>query len=88
MSRKISSLEPAERPYTVALSDAEVFALIKHHVAMTKRVTKIVGNKLLVLSAKSPLPQRRDSNALIEEGRKMVEAHLARAKGLQSFIKP
>ena len=55
---------------------------------MTKRVTKIVGNKLLVLSAKSPLPQRRDSNALIEEGRKMVEAHLARAKGLQSFIKP
>ena len=88
MSDKTTSIEPAEEhPYTVALSSAEVVALIKHHIRMTKRVTKVVGDKLLVLQAKSLLPNRRESSAMIEQGRVMVEAHLKRAKGLQSILR-
>jgi hypothetical protein len=86
---KNSGWEPAEeRPYTVALSLAEVHALINHHISQTKRCTKFVGNKLLKLSASSPLPTSQESKAYIEEGRKIVEAHISRAKGLQSFLKP
>jgi hypothetical protein len=89
MSKKISGWEPAaERPYTVALSAAEVHALVNHHVAMTKRCTKFVGNKLLKLQAgSSVLPKKREVDAYIEEGRKIVEAHIKRAQGLQSFLK-
>ena len=89
MSKKIPSWEPVtERPYTVELSLAEVHALINHHILQTKRCTKFVGNKLLKLSASSPLPSSRESKAYIEEGRKIVEAHIKRAQGLQSFLKP
>ena len=89
MSGKISGWEPAaERPYKVDLSVAEVNVLINHHVAQTKRCTKFVGKKLLLLSANEILPKRREANAYIEEGRKIVEAHIARAQGLQSFLKP
>lgn len=87
MSKTISAWEPAsERPYSVALSVAEIHALINHHIAQTKRCTKFVGNKLLKLQASSPLPSKRESNAYIEEGRKIVEAHINRAKGLQSIL--
>ena len=89
MSKSISAWEPAaERPYTVSLSVAEVHALINHHISQTKRCTKFVGNKLLKHAASSVLPSERESKAYIEEGRKIVEAHIARAKGLQSFLKP
>ena len=87
MSKKIFCWEPAEeRPFQVELSLAEIHALVNHHIAQTKRCTKFVGNKLLKLSASSALPNRRESNAYIEEGRKIVEAHIARAKGLQSIL--
>ena len=89
MSEKIAAWEPAaERPYTVSLSAGEVHALINHHIAQTRRCTKFVGNKLLKLSASSVLPSPRESKAYIEEGRKIVETHISRAKGLQSFLKP
>ena len=88
MSKTITAWEPAaERPYAVQLSAAEVHALINHHVSQTKRCTKFVGNKLLKLSATSVLPNRRQSSAYIEEGRKIVDAHISRAKGLQSILK-
>jgi len=87
VSKIISGWEPAEkRPFQVDLSVAEIHALVNHHVAQTKRCTKYVGNKLLKLSASSVLPNRRESNAYIEEGRKIVEAHIARAKELQSIL--
>lgn len=86
MSEKYSSMEPAVRPYQVDLSVAEIAALINHHIRMTKKVTKIVGDRLLKLQAPSTLPSRMESNSLIKEGRKIVDAHTARAKGLQSIF--
>lgn len=88
MSKKISGWEPAaDRPYTVALSTAEVHALVNHHASMAKRCTKFVGNKLLKISPVSALMSPSETKAYIAEGRKIVEAHCARAKGLQSFLK-
>jgi len=88
MSNKISGWEPApDRPYQVELSVAEVHALIKHHISQTRRCTKFVGNKLLKLQAGSAFPKKREADAYIEEGRKIVAAHISRAKGLQSFLK-
>lgn len=88
MSTKISAWEPAaERPFTLALSHAEVAALVNHHIAQTRRCTKFVGNKLLDLRASSVLPNAREAKAYIDEGRKIVEAHVQRAKGLQSILK-
>jgi len=87
MSEKISTHEPADRPRTVALSDAEVLALINYHIAQAKRVTKTVGEKLCDLRSGSIFKSRASSSALIEHGRKLVRAHLDRATGLQSFLK-
>lgn len=87
MSKTISYIEPAERPRMVALSDGEILELVRHHVSMTKRVTKHVGKQLLTLSANSVMPKRRESNALIDQGRKIVDAHIARATGLQCILK-
>ena len=89
MSKTISGWEPApDRPFTVALSGAEVVALVNHHILQTKRCTKFVGKKLLTMSATSIMPARKESNAYIDEGRKILEAHIARAQALQSFLKP
>ena len=88
MSKTISGWEPAaDRPYTVALSTAEVQALVNHHAKMAKRCTKFVGNKLLKISPTSASLSPRETKAYIEEGRKIVEAHIARAQGLQSILK-
>jgi len=88
VSKTISAWEPvADRPYQVALSAAEVYALVNHHISQTKRCTKFIGNKLLKVSEHSVSLSPRESKAYIKEGRKIVEAHIARAKGLQSFLK-
>ena len=87
MSKTNLGWEPASnRPHKVALSHAEIIALINYHVAQTKRCTKFVGKNLLVLQANSILPKRRESNALIEKGRKICNAHIGRAEGLQSIL--
>ncbi|MDR3427825.1 hypothetical protein [Silvimonas sp.] len=88
MSNTVQGWEPAaDRPYTMALSAAEVHALINHHINQTKRLTKIVGNKLLKLRSSTILPSRRQANAYIEEGQKIVSAHIARAQTLQAILK-
>jgi len=88
VSKKISSLEPAERLRNLDLSDAEVLALVRYHVSMTKKITKYVGKALLNLNMKNPLfSSRREGNALIDEGKKQVVAHIARVTALQSILK-
>lgn len=86
MSKTFSAVEPAERPLTVALSDTEVMALVNWHINMSNRTIKVVGKKLLTLRAKSLFPTKRESDALIQFGREQCEAHLQRAKGLQSIL--
>ena len=88
MSAKYPSLEPAtERPHTLALSKAEVVALVRYHTGMIKRVTKTVGAHLCDMRSKTLLASSRDTKAVINEGQKLVEAHFDRAKVLNDTLK-
>lgn len=87
MRKTFSSVEPAERPLTVALSDAELIAVINYHVAATRRISKATGKMLLEKRASNLFFKSRESNVLIAEARKLVDAHMARAIGLQSILK-
>lgn len=87
MRKTFSSVEPAERPLTVALSHAELVAVINYHVAATRRISKLTGKTLLEKRAENVFFKSRESAALISEARKQVDAHMARALGLQSILK-
>jgi hypothetical protein len=78
--------EPAERPFMVALSDAEMLALIHHHIKEMRHITKSVGNKLMDLRANNPFAGARTSRILIDAGKDLMNAHAQRAKGLQSIL--
>lgn len=86
-STKISLSEPAERPYSVALSKAEVCILARHHVSQTKRISKEFGQQALQLNAKSIFGSPRELRALKDLCVEQLKAHQDRARGLISIIK-
>ena len=82
---KYSTNEPAERPYQVALSAAEVIALVNYHAGHAKKIPKDLGKALLNKS--NPfLTRPRDTKFLINECEAQGNAHLNRGKGLLSFL--
>lgn len=84
---KASCQEPAERNLTLAVSEAEVVALVKFHCAQAKAITKRFGKAALELRASSLLPSGRQLEKLAVVARAQQEAHIARAKGLASLLK-
>lgn len=86
-SNKISMVEPADRPFSVALSEAEICILARHHVAQTKRISKEFGQQALQLSAKSIFGSPRELKALKDVCMEQLKAHQTRALGLISIIK-
>jgi len=83
---KVSCVEPAERPLTVAISHAEVIALINYHVAQSRRIMKLTGKTLLEKRATSLLPSNREHIALIRVAKRQCDSHLARATDLSKMV--
>ena len=84
---KYSATEPAERPHTIQLWSTEIAALVNWHIGCTKKITRAVGSRVCELSASSVFGKPRESRLLIDEGKKLIEAHILRARGLQSILK-
>ena len=84
---KYSTNEPAERPYQVALSAAEVVALVNYHAGHAKKIPKDLGKALLNKSITAFVTTSRDRKILIDDCEAQVNAHLNRGKGLLSFLK-
>jgi hypothetical protein len=86
LTMKITTYEPAERPIQIAISLAEMLALVKYHEAQVKRIPKELGKALL-----QPTPygvtRAKMAARYQKEGQALVEAHLQRARGLLSILK-
>ena len=83
--KTFSTIEPAERPFTVALSEAEIAALANWHLTVAKRIPQKLGKTALKFSADN-LFRARDSKALFNHAREQIDAHCKRAQGLNSII--
>ena len=84
--KKISTIEPAERPFTIALSESEIAALANWHLNIARGIPKKLGQATLKFSAENIFRTARDQKALIDHARDQVKAHCNRAKGLSSII--
>ncbi len=85
MSEKISMIEPAERVVTVALSKAELVALIRYHITAAKGVPKRLGKASLGLEDGS-VPTPGVLKALQKIAMEQVEGHIARHKELVKIL--
>ena len=65
----------------VAVTEIEICALVQWHARQCGRITNQVGKMVLTKFS------RREARIVIDEGEKMVKAHIARAKELQSILK-
>jgi hypothetical protein len=81
------TIPPEDRPYTVALSANEVYALVKWNCAQMRRITKLFGQEALQLQAKSCFPQGTRLNQMKDVCKAKVEEHFKRAQGLASILK-
>jgi len=86
MGLKISKQEPAERPFTLSLSAAEVIVLANYHVKESKAVVKQYGQAVSAVMMSRPL-SKREQAALNQEAGTLMAAHSLRAKGLLSLVK-
>jgi len=87
MSKTYSTIEPAKRPYTVALSSAEIIALVKFHGSCAKNLSNATG-KFLTQGGGGmfKLPSSTEARIAIKVAKESIEAHGNRARGLLSFI--
>lgn len=82
MSKKTISLqEPAERPIMIALSYAELNAVIIHHRQSRKKAANRVG-KILATEKLKPNQLAQLQKTMTD----LLEAHSLRAKGLYSVL--
>ena len=87
MDNKFSTQEPAERPFTVALSASEVAALSNWHLSICRKIPKRLGQAQMELQAKSILGSPRQMKQLIDIAKEQLKAHSDRATGLLSILK-
>ena len=82
MSKKTISLqEPAERPVMIALSYAELNAVIIHHRQSRKKAANRVG-KILATEKLKPNQLAQLQKTVTD----LIDAHSLRAKGLYSVL--
>jgi hypothetical protein len=79
--------ETAERKIPVELTEAEIHAVIKFHVAATKRIPKALGQAVLEERANSLFPRARYVKALHEEAQAAMAGHVDRAQRLLDILK-
>ncbi len=83
---QVSKIEPAPRPHTIALSDAEMAALINYHLREAKATSARLGKAIIQLRAGSLFSVGRREKELITHTEKHIEAHLNRTRGLISIM--
>ncbi|MCX6896283.1 MAG: hypothetical protein NTZ16_12460 [Verrucomicrobia bacterium] len=76
-----------ERPFTIAISQAELIALVKWNAAQAKRVVKIFGQESLKVSATSIFPQGTKLATMKAVCLGELDKYTTRAKGLASLLK-
>jgi hypothetical protein len=81
MPKSYSAAEPAERPFNVALSLAEIVALANWHTAQIKRIKPRVGKIIMEEGIRGP-----KAMLVIKEAQAQVAAHATRARGLLSIL--
>lgn len=86
MKIKSTAAEPAERAFTVALSAAELIAVIKWHSTQAARIPKALGQASLELQAASPLPSGRRLRELHDIAKEQLTAHATRARELMALL--
>jgi hypothetical protein len=79
---KFSTHEPADRPYQIALSAAEILALAQYHRRRIVSTQSRVG-KSLYSSTRRPTEIR----AIHKIGKDLIDAHCRRINGLVSILK-
>lgn len=79
--------EPTERPYLVALSRAEIEALIKFHTSIARKLPAKVGSAVMGKDFMLNSFQPARTRDLFRAARELLAAHCARAKELLSIIK-
>jgi hypothetical protein len=82
---KINTAEPADRPLSASLSHAEIITLVNYHVAQSRRIVKATGK--LLLEKRSLFGGHKQQKALIRYAKRLCDAHIARATGLQSICR-
>lgn len=82
---KASCQEPAERPFSLEISRAELVALVKFHCAQAKAVARRFGKAALELRAQT-LFGGRALKELSDMAREQQQYHMARAKGLAALL--
>ena len=87
MATKFSQQEPAERPFTVALSGSEVMALANWHVSIARAIPKRLGKAQMELQAKSILGSPRQMKQLLDIAKEQLRAHTARTTELLAILK-
>ena len=83
----MSDPNQTERPFTIAISQAELVALVKWNTAQAKRVVKVFGQEALKASATSIFPQGTKLATIKTVCLGELEKHTTRAKGLASLLK-
>jgi len=76
-----------DRPYTVALSNEEVVALVRWHTIQMRKISNALGKAQLTIQSKSLFPSGRELKKLHDEAKALVEQHSQRARGLLSIVK-
>lgn len=84
MPKTISQKEPAERPYSIHLSAAEIAALVKYHVTESKRTVKALGKA--IESRFNGNINQKELNALTLSTRENRAAHIERAHDLAAIL--
>ena len=87
MAIKFSQQEPAERPYTVPLSVAEIAALANWHVGVCRAIPKRLGKAQMELQSKSILGSPRQMKQLLDTAKEQLRAHSARTEELMAILK-
>jgi hypothetical protein len=83
---KISTYEPAERPFKIDLSDPEVLALAKYHYAQQRKIPRELG-KALLKSPPAGISRAKMAAYYQKEGQALIDAHSRRARGLLAILR-
>ena len=74
--------DQSDRRFTLELTESEVIAIINHHAAMIRKITKTVGQEVLKTRG------QREMKILVDEGERMIRERRKRGEELIRLIKP
>ena len=87
MATKVSLQEPADREFTVALSHAEMIALVKWHTSQVRATTKRFGSAALDMQRFNVIPSGANLKSLHDVAKSQIVNHTSRARELRAVLK-